>query len=77
MLLTATPQGGNRGTSAGQITVDATARAIVSGIKSCATGRSANSGAELGYILQVDNVENLVAGDSKVATMTFTLTDAS
>lgn len=76
LLLTVTPQGGNRGTTAGQITVTDTAQPIVTTISSCATGRGA-VGAQLGYVLEVDTVSDLVAGASSAASITLTLTDDS
>jgi hypothetical protein len=76
LLLTVTPQaGGNRGTTAGQKTISSSAETVVTGIGSCATGRGAGTGAQLAYLLQVDTVTSLEAGDSSSATITLTLTD--
>ncbi len=78
LKLTATPNGGtNQGASAGQIIMGATAKNIVTTIKSCATGGAAGNGARLAYILSVDDVTALVANESKTVTITFTLTDAA
>ena len=76
LLLTATPANvGNQGASLGQITMTSTPTDLVSGIGNCATGRGPTSGAELIYVLRVDNVDNLVAGESRTVTITLTLTD--
>ena len=78
LKLTATPAGGtNQGTSAGQITLSATAQDIVTTIKSCATGTAASNGAQLTYLLSVDTITSLIASESKAATVTLTLTDAA
>jgi hypothetical protein len=78
LKLTATPSGGtNEGTTAGQITLSSTAQDIVTTIKSCATGTAGTNGAQLTYLLSVDAVTSLVAGESKSATVTLTLTDAA
>jgi len=78
LKLTATPSGGtNQGSSAGQITMSATAQDVVTTIRSCATGTSASNGAQLTYTLSVDTVTSLVASESKTATVTLTLTDAA
>jgi len=78
LKLTATPSGGtNQGSSAGQVTVSATAQDVVTTIRSCFTGTGANNGAQLSYSLEVSDATALVAGESKSATVTLTLTDAS
>jgi hypothetical protein len=77
LRMTATPQGGNRGATTGQITLSSTAANIVTGIRSCVTGTGGSNGAQLAYELAVMDVESLVAGQSQVATITLTLTDAS
>jgi len=78
LKLTATPSGGtNQGTSAGQITMSATAQDVITTIKSCATGTGGSNGAQLTYVLSVDTVTSLVAAESKSATITLTLTDAA
>ncbi|MDH7512836.1 MAG: hypothetical protein QHH14_07820 [Clostridiales bacterium] len=77
LSLTATPQGGNRGTSAGTITMSATAQNIVTGIRSCRTGTDPTDGAQLTYQLVVTDEEALVAGENRTATVTLTLTAAS
>lgn len=77
LRLTASPQGGNRGVTAGQITLSSTAASIVTGIRSCATGTLGTNGAQLAYELAVTDVESLVSGQSRTATITLTLTDAS
>lgn len=75
LRLQALPAGGNQGTSAGEIVVSSTPQNIITGIKSCATGRGASSGARLIYTLKITDVESLVAGEEKTATITLTLTD--
>lgn len=77
LRLTAGPQGGNRGVTAGQITLSSVAANIVTGIRSCATGTGAGVGAQLTYELAVTDAESLVAGASTTATITLTLTDAA
>jgi hypothetical protein len=78
LKLTATPGAGtNQGAPVAQITMKSTAQNIVTGIKSCATGTAAGSGARLTYVLSVDDVTALVASTSKTVTITFTLTDAA
>jgi hypothetical protein len=78
LKLMATPNvGTNQGTSAGQITMTSTAQDLVTTIKSCATGTSAASGAQLAYSLDVTDPTALVAGATKTATVTLTLTDAA
>jgi len=78
LKLTATPSGGtNEGSTAGQITLSSTAQDIVTTIKSCATGTGGTSGAQLTYLLAVTSMTDLVAGESKSATVTLTLTDAA
>ena len=64
------------GTAASQITVSGIAQNIITNIGSCATGVG-SSGAELTYTLSVDDFTALAAGESKIATITCTLTDAS
>jgi hypothetical protein len=77
LLLTATPAGlPNQGSSAGQITMTSTATNIATGIGSCATGTTATSGAQLTYVLSVNTMTALVAGDNHVVTITLTLTDS-
>ena len=76
LLLEATSVPASSGTAAGQITVDATAKNLITGIGSTATGTGAN-GAALTYTFSVDDPSALVVGDNKTVTLTFTLTDAS
>ena len=66
----------NCGTAGAQITLSDTAQNIITAIGSCATGVGAN-GAALLYTFSVDNVNNLVVGDTSTVTVTFTLSDAS
>jgi hypothetical protein len=75
LKLVATTQGGKKGSPEAQITMSDVAQPIITGIGSCATGRGTSSGANLTYTLEVDDVESLIAGESKTATVTFTLTD--
>jgi hypothetical protein len=78
LKLSATPSGGtNQGTTAGEITMSATAQDAITTIRSCATGTGPTSGAQLTYTLSVDTVTSLVASESKSATVTLTLTDAA
>jgi hypothetical protein len=78
LRLTATPNiATNQGSTAGQITVSATAQDLVTTIKSCATGTGGTSGAQLAYSLDVSDPTALVAGATKTATVTLTLTDAA
>lgn len=77
LLLTATPAAlPNEGATAGPITMTSTATNIVTGIGSCATGTTATSGAQLTYLLSVNTMTALVAGDNHVVTITLTLTDS-
>jgi hypothetical protein len=75
LLLQATSVPAGCGTAGAQITVDDTARVIIDNIGSCATGTGAN-GAELTYTFSIDDVSQLVVGDSETVTITLTLTDA-
>jgi hypothetical protein len=76
LRLTATPAAlPNQGASAGQITISSTPTNIVTGIGSCATGTGPANGAQLSYVLSVDNIAALVAGDDHTVTITLTLTD--
>jgi hypothetical protein len=76
LLLTATPAAlPNQGTTAGQITMTSTATNIVTGIGSCATGTGPASGAQLAYVMSIDSMTSLVAGESHTVTITLTLTD--
>jgi len=74
--LEATNVPGACGTATAQITLGSIAQNIITGIGSCATGVGAN-GSELTYTFNIDNVSNLVVGESQTVTITFTLTDAS
>jgi len=71
-----TTASGDAGSATSEITVSSTATNVVTGIKSCATC-GGSGGAKLKYTLSVDNVANMVAGDSESVTITLTLTDAS
>jgi hypothetical protein len=76
LLLTATPAvATNQGTTAGQITMSSTAQNIVTGIGSCATGTTATSGAQLAYVLSINTLTSILAGDNHTVTITITLTD--
>ena len=76
LLLTAQPAAlPNQGTTAGQITMTSTATNIVTGIGSCATGTTATSGAQLTYVLSVNTMTALIAGENHTVTITLTLTD--
>jgi len=76
LLLEVTSVPAGCGTAGAQITIDDTARNIITAIGSCATGVGAN-GAALLYTFSVDNVGLLVVGDTSTVTVTFTLSDAS
>jgi hypothetical protein len=76
LLLTATPAAlPNQGSTAGQITMSSTATNVVTGIGSCATGTGPTNGAQLTYVLAINSVTALVAGDNHTVTITLTLTD--
>ena len=78
VLLTATAPAGGTGTlgsSAGQITLSATAQNLITGITTGWTGTATSNGAELTYDLAVDNA-SIAVGNSSVV-VTFTLTDAA
>jgi len=75
LRLVATPAGGNQGSSAGEIILSTTPQNIVTGIRSCATGRGPSNGARLTYTLVITDFESLVAGEEKTVTVTLTLTD--
>ena len=78
LKLQATPAGGtNQGSTAGQITMTSTAQDIVTTIRSCATGSGGTFGAQLSYALDVSDATALVAAESKTATISLTLTDAT
>lgn len=78
LKIQATPSGGGgEGSGAGQKTVSSTAQIVISGISTCATGTGVTDGANLTYTLSIDTYTSLVGGESKLATLTFTLTDAS
>jgi len=67
----------NRGVSAGAVTVDATARDLITNIHSCATGYGATSGSNLTFTLAVDpaQIESLDTDNSGAsATLTYTIT---
>ena len=76
LLLTATPAALlNQGSTAGQITMSSTAANIVTAIGSCATGTGATNGAQMAYVLSINTLTSLVAGDNHTVTVTITLTD--
>jgi hypothetical protein len=78
LKLQATPSGGaGEGSGAGEITVSSTAQNVITGITRCATGTGSTNGAQLTYTLLVVTTTSLVAGESRSATIAFTLTDAS
>jgi hypothetical protein len=68
--------GDGEGTSAGIKTITSTsAQTIITGITSCATGTGLTSGARLTYTLVVDDPTELVANETEIVTVLFTLTD--
>jgi hypothetical protein len=75
LRLTATPPTG-KGSSAGQITLSWIAQNIVTSIGGCATGTGAGNGAQLTYTLKINTMTSLVAGQTRNATITLTLTDS-
>ena len=78
LLVTATPSGGtNEGSTGGQKTITSSAQNVVTTIGSCYTGTGGTDGANLAYVLSVTTPTSLVASESQVATVTYTLTDAS
>jgi hypothetical protein len=78
LLVTITPSGGaGEGSSSGQRMISGSAQTVITGITRCATGTSATDGANLSYTLSVSDATSLTAGESRSATVTFTLTDAS
>ena len=66
---------GTPGSSAGQKIITASAQTIITGIGSTATGVGADKGCQLQFSFEVSNVGNLVAGENKGITLTYTLTD--
>jgi hypothetical protein len=65
----------NRGDSAGLVTVDGTARNLITNINSCATGYGATDGSNLTFTLSVTNVEALDTDNTGAsATLTYTIT---
>jgi hypothetical protein len=65
----------NRGTSSGLVTVDNTARDLITDINSCATGFGATSGSNLTFTLSVTDVELLDTDNTGAsATLTYTIT---
>lgn len=75
LRLTAAPPTG-KGSSAGQITLSWIDQNIVTSIGGCATGTGAGVGAQLTYTLRIDTMTSLVAGQTRYATITLTLTDS-
>jgi len=67
----------NEGSGSGEITLSDAHQTLVSGIGSCATGTGGSDGARLIYRLAVDDEALLVQGETKTATVLFTLTDVS
>jgi len=74
LKLTAAMVGGGYGTSAGQVTLSASAQDLVTVIGSGATGSAGINGANLQYVLAVVTPTSLVIGSTTV-TITFTLTE--
>ncbi|NOY96889.1 MAG: hypothetical protein GXO81_11080, partial [Chlorobi bacterium] len=65
------------GTSAGLVTLSATAQTLISGVKSCWTGNGSSKGHNLTYKLDLtsaDNYSDLANADTDI-TITYTLTD--
>jgi hypothetical protein len=55
--------------------MSSTAQNVVTGIGSCATGTTGTSGAQLAYVLSINTLTSLLAGDNHTVTITITLTD--
>jgi len=80
LRVTATPAnlgGGNEGASAGSVDISSSPTNVVTGIGSCYTGIGAAEGAQLAYVLAVTTPASLVSGETRQATVTYTLTDAA
>lgn len=81
LRVTATPaglgSGASEGASAGLVVISASATNVITGILSCYTGIGGTDGAQLDYVLAVTAAGSLVAGETQVATVTYTLTDHS
>lgn len=76
LMLQAFPSSGrNEGISTGEIALSSFPQVIIKDIGSCATGTGPQNGARLNYRLTVTDIENMVVGESKRATITFTLMD--
>ncbi|MGB8952361.1 MAG: hypothetical protein WCC06_06825 [Candidatus Aminicenantales bacterium] len=76
LFLQAVPSGSpNEGVSNGEILLSSFPHVLVRDIRSCATGTGSQNGARLMYRLSVVNLEELNAGESRQATIIFTLTD--
>lgn len=65
------------GIAASELTLDSTARDLVTGIGSVNTGTGSTDGAQLNYTLSIVDMTQLVANENKTVTVTFTLTDAA
>ena len=65
----------NEGRSAGQITLSSAPQPILLDIGSCSTGAGPALGAQLGYTLSIDSVNDVVVGEIRSATIIFTLGD--
>jgi hypothetical protein len=74
LLVTATP-GAGEGTASAQRTISSTGQTVVTAIGSCATGTGGADGAQLAYVLSVNDVSSLLSDGDKTATITYTLTD--
>jgi hypothetical protein len=66
----------NCGTAAGALVITDIAQNLITTVGSCATGVGAN-GAALTYTFDITDVTQLVVGDTRTVTVTFTLADAS
>jgi len=77
LRLAAKPAGGGpEGSSGGEIILSGDPRVLIAGIGSCATGLRPGEGAALFYHLSVVNPALLSSGETKTATIIFTLMDA-
>ena len=80
LSVTATPaglgSGATEGASAGSVIISDSPQPVVTGIGSCYTGTGGTDGAQLAYLLDITNGSLLVSGETQVAIVTYTLTDA-
>jgi len=66
---------GTPGTPAGQITLSSSPQVLISAIGTCVTGGQSSNGHILNYNFAINNVSQLIAGDSRTITVILTITD--